>query len=281
MSTISEVRAKAEQGDATAQYNLASHYERGLGVPEDLVEAYAWYDLAAVNGDKIAAMIRDKIMVECMEPEQVTEAQARSRDLAAKIAANTAGEREGPEVAEGGERSADASPAQLRIAEAVRVGKEEILSDARNRFVSANVTTFSELHDFVDANEYGGLCAEDSVWSIEDASAVQDALNEWLQAGGLEEVCKRIRVDSLQPGDEFELFSETMGLDPGTYTYIGSKDLAQWELADSVYVESRFGERFVIPEDTSVGRFEEPEIANESDEDRGQEPPARSGGIRM
>ncbi len=37
--TVDELRAKAEQGDAAAQYNLGTQYADGRGVPQDLVEA--------------------------------------------------------------------------------------------------------------------------------------------------------------------------------------------------------------------------------------------------
>ena len=36
---VDELRAKAEQGDAAAQYNLGTQYADGRGVPQDLVEA--------------------------------------------------------------------------------------------------------------------------------------------------------------------------------------------------------------------------------------------------
>ena len=44
-------RLAAEQGDAPAQYNLASMYEDGQGVPQDYVEAVKWFRLAADQGN--------------------------------------------------------------------------------------------------------------------------------------------------------------------------------------------------------------------------------------
>lgn len=38
--------------------------------------------------------------------------------------------------------------------------KEEIEIDVRRGVLPANVGSFSELHDFVDANEYGGFCID-------------------------------------------------------------------------------------------------------------------------
>lgn len=44
-------RRHAEQGDATAQYNLGSMYYHGKGVPQNYGEAFRWYDKAASQGD--------------------------------------------------------------------------------------------------------------------------------------------------------------------------------------------------------------------------------------
>ena len=47
-------RKAAEQGDATAQYNLGVCYEKGRGVPQDYSEAVKWYRKAAEQGDATA-----------------------------------------------------------------------------------------------------------------------------------------------------------------------------------------------------------------------------------
>lgn len=79
-----------------------------------------------------------------------------------------------------------------KIALAVARGKQEIAGDVAAGVVPATVATFSELHDYVDANEYGGLCDDgwleyaDGEWTPETeagANAVQDALHHWLVAG--------------------------------------------------------------------------------------------------
>ena len=49
-----ETKRLAEQGDATAQYNLGSMYRTGEGVPENDAEAVKWYRLAAEQGDATA-----------------------------------------------------------------------------------------------------------------------------------------------------------------------------------------------------------------------------------
>jgi TPR repeat protein len=41
----------AEQGDASAQYNLGVMYANGYGVPQDYAEAVRWYRLAAGQGN--------------------------------------------------------------------------------------------------------------------------------------------------------------------------------------------------------------------------------------
>ena len=44
----------AEQGDASAQYNLGVMYEKGRGVPQDYKEAVKWYRLSAEQGHAFA-----------------------------------------------------------------------------------------------------------------------------------------------------------------------------------------------------------------------------------
>ncbi len=47
-------RLAADQGQATAQYNLGFMYDNGRGVPKDYVQAVKWYRLAADQGDAMA-----------------------------------------------------------------------------------------------------------------------------------------------------------------------------------------------------------------------------------
>ena len=51
---LEEMRARAEQGNPIAQYNLGHMYANGEGVPEDDVEAVRWYRLAAEQGNALA-----------------------------------------------------------------------------------------------------------------------------------------------------------------------------------------------------------------------------------
>jgi len=78
-TALREWRPLAEGGHAGAQYNLGFNYLQGKGVPEDLVLAYFWFDLAARQGRAIARQLRDGISKK-MTPEQIADAEARVRD---------------------------------------------------------------------------------------------------------------------------------------------------------------------------------------------------------
>ena len=49
------------------------------GVPKNFVQAYKWYSLAATNGDKPAAELRDALAKQ-MTPAQIAEAQKLARE---------------------------------------------------------------------------------------------------------------------------------------------------------------------------------------------------------
>lgn len=51
----------AEQGHAGAQNRLGVMYERGEGVPVDLVQAYTWFTLAAAAQNTFAAANRQSL----------------------------------------------------------------------------------------------------------------------------------------------------------------------------------------------------------------------------
>jgi TPR repeat protein len=72
-------RPLAEQGDANAQYNLGVFYDNGLGVPQDKVRAYMWFNLSAAQGREGAAAIRD-LIARRMTPAQIAEAQKLARE---------------------------------------------------------------------------------------------------------------------------------------------------------------------------------------------------------
>ena len=72
----------------------------------------------------------------------------------------------------------------------IEQGKAEILEDIRNGVVPAGVKGFEKLHDFVDANEYGGLTEDGfaeqflnrNEW-LAFCSTVQSKLGVWLAEG--------------------------------------------------------------------------------------------------
>lgn len=73
-----------------------------------------------------------------------------------------------------------------RIAAAIARGKREILADVRKGTVPHDVATFADLHDYVDANEYGGLCDDDAVNPVYIGNVIQNALAAWIEGGGIE-----------------------------------------------------------------------------------------------
>ena len=51
----------AEQGDATAQFNLGNMYANGHGVLKDSVLAHMWSNIAGANGNEAARKQRDNL----------------------------------------------------------------------------------------------------------------------------------------------------------------------------------------------------------------------------
>ncbi len=74
----------------------------------------------------------------------------------------------------------------MKLTETIERAKREVLADIFTRRVPGTVASFSELHDYVDANEYGGGTEGDFDGSDEACTfwnAVQDAVDKWLKAG--------------------------------------------------------------------------------------------------
>jgi len=76
-------RPLAEQGDTLAQSNLGVMYEFGLSVPQDIVQAHMWFDLAVEHGNE-RARINRAIAASQMTPDQIAEAQHMAREWMAK-----------------------------------------------------------------------------------------------------------------------------------------------------------------------------------------------------
>jgi len=76
-------RTAAEQGYAPAQHNLGYAYLNGQGIPQDYVEAYKWFTLAAADGNERSVRYRDKTKSH-MTPEQIAEGNKRAAAFVAK-----------------------------------------------------------------------------------------------------------------------------------------------------------------------------------------------------
>ena len=81
---IDRIRKTAEQGDTEAQFHLGVMYANGGGVPQDFVKAYAWYILAAAQGNEEASELEDSLR-ENMTAEQVAEAEKLAAELRERI----------------------------------------------------------------------------------------------------------------------------------------------------------------------------------------------------
>ena len=74
---VSEWEAAADDGDRRAMLALGRAFVKGLGVPQDYVEAHKWLNLAASRGDAQAAAERD-----ALAEKMTVEEQAEARKLA-------------------------------------------------------------------------------------------------------------------------------------------------------------------------------------------------------
>ena len=71
-------RFAAEQGNSSAQLQLAISYMNGDGIPQDYVQAHKWVNLAAADGEDGAAEGRE-LVSKLMTTEQIAEAQLLAR----------------------------------------------------------------------------------------------------------------------------------------------------------------------------------------------------------
>jgi TPR repeat protein len=71
----------AETGIAQAQYDLALKYAVGSGVPQDLIAAHKWFNLAAMKGIDEARLHRADLARE-MSAGEIAEAQRLAREWA-------------------------------------------------------------------------------------------------------------------------------------------------------------------------------------------------------
>jgi TPR repeat protein len=73
------IRLAAAKGLAAAQLNLGTRYQRGEGVPRDYMEAYMWISLATAQGEADAGKNLD-LTETLLTPEQRVEAQKMARE---------------------------------------------------------------------------------------------------------------------------------------------------------------------------------------------------------
>jgi hypothetical protein len=76
-------RKSAEQGVPYAQYNLGWMYKRGEGVMEDYVTAYAWFNIAAANGHYTAKPTK-VIVAKEMTADQIAKAEELVKEMVKK-----------------------------------------------------------------------------------------------------------------------------------------------------------------------------------------------------
>ena len=67
----------AHLGIIDAAFNLAILYERGQGVPQSLTHAFAWYSIAAGQGDAVSKARLDALVSQ-ITPDQVAAARAEA-----------------------------------------------------------------------------------------------------------------------------------------------------------------------------------------------------------
>ena len=71
-------RLSADQGNATAQYNLGVSYSNGEGVLKDSVLAHMWFNIAGANGNEAAREGRDNLERD-MTRDEITRATELAR----------------------------------------------------------------------------------------------------------------------------------------------------------------------------------------------------------
>ncbi len=83
-TALQELKPRADQGHAKAQYNLGVMYGKGRGILKDYVQAPTWYNLAAsrfaAGSSRDKAVKNRAALAERMTPAQSAEAQRLARE---------------------------------------------------------------------------------------------------------------------------------------------------------------------------------------------------------
>ena len=73
-----------------------------------------------------------------------------------------------------------------QLTERLERAKREVLADVAAGVVPVTVASFSELHDYVDANGYGGAFEDDAPDTNDEMwDAVQCAIDDWIKSGDM------------------------------------------------------------------------------------------------
>ncbi len=83
LTSLEQMRQAAQKGSADAQLEMGILYEFGYNMPKNDVNALAWYQLAAEQGDPLAIKRRDTLKAR-MKPDEIEAAQKLSQELAAQ-----------------------------------------------------------------------------------------------------------------------------------------------------------------------------------------------------
>lgn len=75
---------------------------------------------------------------------------------------------------------------RMELAQSTILAIGEVIEDMASGRVPWNVASFGDLHDYVDANEYGGLCddarfGDTDKYDNDFANEVQDAVDRWIK----------------------------------------------------------------------------------------------------
>jgi TPR repeat protein len=77
-------RKSALQGKASAMFNLAIMYQRGLGVPKDRISAFAWYMVSEIDGEEEIRQEVKKVLAHASASDR-RKAIGRTKDIIAKL----------------------------------------------------------------------------------------------------------------------------------------------------------------------------------------------------
>ena len=86
LEAVKWYRKAADQGLAEAQINLGVCYANGNGVGKDMVEAYAFFNLASITGYKNIENM--DLAAKKMTSDQIAAAQKRTKELQKELRGN-------------------------------------------------------------------------------------------------------------------------------------------------------------------------------------------------